>query len=359
MCRKKTDSGSGSSMGKHIEDFGFSIRDNKLWYRDNQVEGFDPNTFSVVDDCYAKDAKQVLFYQTYRDSRSYFLSKKSELYQLPEADPASFVALGEGYGKDKNKAYFTGESFPVRDLNSLVVLNRQFIKDDQVAYLEREEIKGSQGKTFELIGSVYAKDAGQVYYYQLASSGTPEIKPISQSPHSFSLIEHPYAKDDKNIFYFGEKHPTRSPETFEILGSGYTKDKAQVYFQTNIIKDADAKSFQIFKENQDFTGEGAYANDAHNIYYKNQIVLSVDRNSFVILNENYSKDRNHVYFHDKVLKEGDVSSYFPMTWETLMPEIKAIITIWVKRLLMSERIAVITIWRAVCTSCIFNSTAIV
>lgn len=309
MCKKKADGGAGTSMGKRIEDFGFSIRDDKLWYRDQLVEGFDPKTFSVIDDYYAKDAKKVIFYQTYRDSRSYFLSKKHEWLQMQEADPDSFVALSDGYGKDKSKAYFMGVSFPVRDLTSITVLNRRFIKDDKVAYIECEEIKGSQGKSFELIGSIYVKDAGQVYYYQLASSGKPDIKPISQSPQNFRIIDHPYASDGKNVFYFGDKHPARSPETFEIIGSGYTKDKEQVYFQLNIIKEADIKTFQLYAENQEFTGEGAYARDSKHVYYKNHEIASADMNSFFILNENYSKDRNHVYFHEKILKDGDVKTF--------------------------------------------------
>lgn len=309
MCRKINNQGKHTSVSKTFEDYGFSLRDNQLWYHDVIVDSLDPKTFQVIDEYYAKDAKQVIFYQTYRDSRSYFLTKKNELFHMPGADPDSFAAIGDGYGRDKSKAYYQGESFPVRHLSSLTVINVHFIKDDMAAYLDREEIKGSDGKSFELLSSIYAKDSGQVFYYQFASSGQPETYVISQFPQSFTIIEHPYAKDEKNVFYFGEKLPTNFPESFEILGNGFSRDMEQVYFKSSIIKDADRKSIQVFPENQQFTGEGAYAKDSNHIYYKNHVIQLVDKNSFEIFNENYSKDRNHVYFQHKIIKDCDLFSF--------------------------------------------------
>ncbi len=308
-CRKKVSQAAPSAKGTAIEEYGFSVRDHKIWYHDQPVEGMDPKSFQVIDDYYAKDATQLIFYQTYRDSRSYYLTKKNEVHRMPEADPGSFVSLELGYGRDKTKAYYQGVDFPVKDVTSLTILNAQFAKDDKAAYIERDEIKGSQGSSFELVGSIYAKDAKQVYYYQFSTSGKPDIQVISNSPQSFTVIDHPYARDERSIFYFGEKLSVRNPESFKVLGSGYSLDREQVYYEAALMKDADASSFSIFPENQNFTGEGAYAKDAHSVYYRNHSIPSVDVGSFAILNEHYAKDRNHVYFQDKILKGCDVQTF--------------------------------------------------
>lgn len=309
MCRSKIKSSAPLPTPNALEDYGFAIRDQKLYYKEEPVEGIDPGSFEVIDEYYAKDSGSVLFYKTYRESRDYYLSKKNSLVILKDAHPDNFVSLTEGYARDQNKAYFEGESFPVKDLSSLRVLDSRFCADDQAAYLELEEIKGSHGPSFELISSMYAKDSFQVYYFLYPSNGKIEYSVLSNDPSQFELIEHPYSRDKNNIFYFGDKHPSKHPESFELIGNGYNKDQDNIFFQTMILKEADKNSFRLFSENQQFTGDGAYASDARFIYYKNLVIRDADLNSFQILNEFYSKDLKRVYFQEKVIHGADVHSF--------------------------------------------------
>lgn len=298
-----------------MEDYGFIIRDQKLFYKDDPVEGIDPGSFNVIDEYYAKDSNKVLFYKSFRESRDYYLSQKHRLVIMENAHPDSFVSLTDGYAKDNSHAYFEGRAFPVKDLSSLRIINNRFCADDQSAYLELSEIKGSHGKSFELIGSIYARDSAQVYYFIYPSNGKTEYSILSKLPQQFEMIEHPYSRDENNVFYFGDLHPSKHPESFELIGNGYSKDREQLFFQTNILKNADRNSFQLFSENQNFTGDGAYAKDAHSVYYKNQAITHADQISFKILNEYYSKDSKQVYYQDRPVHGADVNTFevFPHT----------------------------------------------
>lgn len=298
-----------------MEEYGFSIHDQKLFYKDDPVEGIDPGSFNVIDEYYAKDSNKVLFYKSFRESRDYYLSQKHRLVIVENAHTDSFVSLTDGYAKDNSQAYFEGRAFPVKDLASLRVINSRVCADDIAAYLELEEIKGSHGKSFELISSIYAKDSHQVYYFLYPSNGKVEYSVLSKDPERFKLIEHPYSRDENNVFYFGDLHPSKHPESFELIGNGYSKDREQLFFQTNILKNADRNSFQLFSENQNFTGDGAYAKDAHSVYYKNQAITHADQISFKILNEYYSKDSKQVYYQDRPVHGADVNTFevFPHT----------------------------------------------
>jgi hypothetical protein len=50
------------------------------------------------------------------------------------------------------------------------------------------------------------------------------------NPDTFEVIEYPYSKDHKFIFYDTSFIPNSHPDTFEILNSKYSKDKNNVYY---------------------------------------------------------------------------------------------------------------------------------
>lgn len=308
-CRNKPRAEINHKENKDITDYGFILKDGKLWFHDHAMNDVDPQSFTVLDEYYARDSTQLLFYQSYRESKNYYLTTKNVVEVIKSIDPNSFSPLGEGYGQDKVSAYFEGKSFVVKHPSSLTVINRHFVKDKLAAYLDRSEIMGSDGSTFELVGSVYAKDRHHVYYYLFSSNGPGEISILSDFPSQFAVLEHPFAKDEKNVYYFGDKIQTCNPTMFKPLGFGYSRDDKNVFFQAFLVNACDLSSFTVFQENENFTGEGAYGKDKHSVFYKQTAISNADVNSFAILNEHYARDHQSVYFQGRPIRAADVQTF--------------------------------------------------
>lgn len=287
---------------------GFVKKADTIWFHDIALENVDPKTFEIVDDYFFRDKDQVCFYETYRVSEDYFTSKRKRYIHLVKTDPASFESLGDGYAKDKFTAWYLDKTFKVEDLKSLRVLNHHFTKDNKTAYLDRRPIAGSHGITFELISDHYAKDSLR-YYYCWPIDGEYQIKPIPCHFQSFDVIDHQYAKDNKNVFYEGDKLSKAESNSFELISSGYAKDNNHVFFRNNIVEKADPFSFTTFTENENSMGETVYSKDKNGIYVNDKHFVGADVATFRLLNEKYTLDKNGVYFRMKKVKNADLLSF--------------------------------------------------
>lgn len=307
-CKTSNDKGKSETTNSDKLDNGFVKKGDTIWFHDVALENVDPNTFELVDDYFFKDKDRVHFYETYRVSQDYFTSKRKRYLPLENADPASFVVLGEGYAKDNSTAWYLDRAFKVEDLESLTVLNHHFIKDNKTAYLDRKTIGGSDGKTFEVISDHYAKDFKK-YYYCTPFDGQYEIKPIPCHYESFVVVDYQYAKDKSSVFYEGRKLSGAESSTFELISYGYAKDRQHVFFRNVIVDKADPSTFTAFTENENSMGETVYAKDKQSIFINDKRFPEADIATFKILDEKYTIDKNGVYFRMKKVKNADLLSF--------------------------------------------------
>ena len=286
---------SGTGSNNHL-GHGFTLKKDSLFFFDRPLDQVDIANFSVLDESYARDKNHIYYYASERQSKDYFTTKKLSFEIVQNARPETFTALGYGYGKDNIQGFYKGHIFEIKDAPSFELLDHHWMKDVKVAYADRIEIKDSDGESFELLSSPYAKDKNNVYFGEGLHDGHTQIKIISKNPATFSVLEHPYAKDAQSVFYFDEPIPGAEPTGFQILGHGYSRDIHEAYFQNQPMKISDPASFQPCRENENFNGTGAFARDKNNVYYQDRAIRNVDLPSFVILNEFYSKDKKAVYF---------------------------------------------------------------
>lgn len=291
----KSNNSNPDAKYSRMQDQGFTQKNDTIWFYDMPLQDVDATSFEIVDDYFFKDKHKVYFYETYRESQDYFISKRKRVLPLENADIKTFVSLGEGYAKDKSTAWYLNKDFNVNDLESLTVLNHHFIKDIKTAYLDRKPVEGSDGKTFELISDHHAKDAFR-YYYCTPNPGSYEINPIKCEYASFEIIDHQFAKDSNHVFYLGNQINKAHSPTFELISFGYSKDMNNVFYQDAVISGADPATFSTFTENQNSLGETMYAKDKNSIYINGSKFLSTDPATFRILNEKYTMDKNGVYF---------------------------------------------------------------
>ncbi len=144
-----------------------------------------------------------------------------------------------------------------------------------------------------ILNSNYSKDANHVY---LDGNIVAGINPKTVK----SLWNVRYIKDDKSVYRWPKKIEGADPATFVILlpGDGvFTKDKNHVYKDWDILKGADAASFESFNS---FDNNTVYkAKDKNHVYDRDGNILPwIDGGSFEMLSNEWlfaAKDKNHVY----------------------------------------------------------------
>jgi hypothetical protein len=210
---------------------------------------------------------------------------------VPEADPSTFQKTDSEFFIDKSHVFWAGKILPEADPNSFKIINSKWGQDSQNLYFINRKILNDNIDlaSFALVPNSknFAKDKNNLY----------------KLGHSLEVIE-------KNKFDY---------ETFTALGGKYQKDKNGIYFDGELIKNVDIKSFQvlskffskdkthifrfekIFKEGPESeiaTFEGInneYIKDNQNIYNSWGIVKGPDIGTFVKISDSMAKDKNNVY----------------------------------------------------------------
>lgn len=139
------------------------------------IPGASAKTFEVLDDnFYAKDDKNIYAYQmTYE--------YEDRVAIIKEADRNSFVALTDGFAKDKNRVYVTGFGYyEVLDLDPISferLPGGDYLKDNRYVY-HRFCYEGcsfgktdADAQTFKVLDYQYTSDKNSVYYTFVDENG--------------------------------------------------------------------------------------------------------------------------------------------------------------------------------------------
>ena len=182
----------------------------------------------------------------------------------------------------------------------------------------------------------YTLQNNSVYFYgQMTPSGRQQDVSVSTSPTDFAVSDQNYlfGKDDKNVFFIGRQIPNADPNTFFVFdpynASGYAKDKGQVYLAVNsstyasvggviTIPNVDPATFTII--------EHGYTKDKNSVYIQKRcceigvsILPGADPSTFHFFGLNisslsdsdndfygfYAKDKNNVYYIDRLIAGAD------------------------------------------------------
>ena len=303
----------GDSYNQYYRDknniYFLNDKDDKMEFE--KLVGANPKTFEIVDDYFARDDKNV-----------YFFNKK-----VIGVDAKTFEKIGYDIVKDKNGVYFLEN---VSEENENLEIKTKNLKAD-----------GIDLKTLKKLDNGYFKDKNSIYYelsgnlYKMKNVDLPTFE-VLNSPYSSSVY---FAKDKNNIYYNGKKLDGIVPNDFEQIQSYFIKDKNGIYkFEedkdeqnlkiTPINAKIDFKNFkeldwkyfgddkniyyfdeESFKkvdkadinsfERIDFTG---FFKDKNNVYYEGEKVEGIDMNSIEVVNGMCIKDKNSVFYEGKKLR---------------------------------------------------------
>ena len=262
------------------------------------LHGADPETLDVINKDYVRD-KDSVFY-----TRQHFGPCRIE-----KADPETFTALSERYSKDKHNAFHecsliriadsktfevasgflakdssnvfrSGKLVPNADPGTFKHLkhrfsNLNFYTDAQHVYYFKDIVKDADPGTFEAIGSYFFKDHQYAYFCSKKChkiDGT-DIETFREVPiNSNWANDRVFAHDRDKVFFCAELKvnrpcsplPDSDPGSFEYIGKYFSKDMSNVFFKDELVKGADAATFEVFEADDH---KGLYrARDAHRTY---------------------------------------------------------------------------------------------
>ena len=322
------------------------------------IENADKDTFEVMENNrYSKDKNNIYYLGNYG------------IVKLEDVDKASFVISEQfPFSYDRKNVYYAGKKVDGVTSAGLKVIRRpnepiNFISDNKNLYRlieifdeNNSELKSVKAvavknpkvdfKTFEIFDEWqnYFHDKNNVYYenklYQIP------LKKIEEADRkSFILLNSEFSKDNKNVYYYGNKIKDLNSEEFEFLGNSFIKDLDIVYFLKNKDKayalkteigkeiyeivplNVDTKTFKYSNADAYTNGlttaeSNGYLQDKNGVYYFDMNKLNkfssdnifskiegADIPSFVQLMFGYAKDKDKVYFEGKELKGVDVKSF--------------------------------------------------
>ena len=191
---------------------------------------------------------------------------------------------------------------------------------------------------FILAGTIanaeYFKENGEVYYkmpyYEIKSKVKDvDIESFETLRDDKGLIGDYYAKDNKNVYFYGKKLKDVLPEGFETVKENYVKDSKNVYKIEADITDSipissdnkintkkisldglDVKTFRALENGKDVTSIDYFV-DKNNIYYAYENLEKIqgaDKNSFEVLGNYIAKDKNNVYYKGRKMENVDSAS---------------------------------------------------
>ncbi len=118
-----------------------------------------------------------------------------------------------------------------------------------------------------------------------------------------------YEIRDNKVYYEGDLLKNADVESFQILSHLYAKDKKNVYSFGEIIYEFDVESFEVcFTLGNDPTPTN-YTKDKNSIYYLNVKLEQLDLDTFIALENYYGKDKKLVFFEDHLVEYIDTKTF--------------------------------------------------
>lgn len=215
--------------------------------------------------------------------------------EIEGADPDSFSVIDQSYAKDINNIYYDGKPVAGANPNSVALVTSELPEDsansgylisDGKVFCYGEIIEGADPTSFSYLLGSYAMDKDYLYYYidiKIPRKATPTAIPnanagyirhgeqvifhgvvISDEANDFKIISDEYAVDASHVYSHGEIVEGMVSDGFTVISPYYRKDKNQAYYFNTPIPESDSDTFKVLND--------AISKDQKNLYYNGYIV---------------------------------------------------------------------------------------
>lgn len=279
---------------------GYAKNAHRVYYGPNTLDGADAKTFKLLDNNgTALDAEHVYSWGAV----------------IKDADPDTFQRTELAYvGRDKKDVYYLGKALHVRDVASFKILQDAddcsgqrehciWARDKFDYYVDRQAKPIADSDSFQVIQSVYAKDAKQVYFGSSVLSGADAATFQGLGGESGE-----FTKDARRVYWQGEVVEGCDAATFELLDYRYAKDHKHAYFRYKsgspplTLPAADARTFKVIGPAADGFG---YAKDSRQVYRGGNVITGADPVTFVVdaRDTESASDKHRQYRYGEPVKE--------------------------------------------------------
>jgi hypothetical protein len=170
----------------------------------------------------------------------------------------------------------------------------ELAKDKNYVYCEGRPIQ-ADAPTFQSINKWYYKDKTQVYFFGFGNG--KEFNIARADPNTFKTYsKYPWSHDAKNIFWGTHALSIIQILTFKPIDENWAKDEEHYYNTYFVVDSADYTSFTILNP--------CYSRDKQHVFYQNKIIPNCSPNDFVahkFLNTGH--DNEYVYYLDKRVRK--------------------------------------------------------
>ncbi|MDR0793730.1 MAG: DKNYY domain-containing protein [Chitinophagaceae bacterium] len=278
--------GEARDLMRGVKWQGLSVSDNKVYYKRRLVPGADAATAVSIGEknwSYWKDKNKVYIETkevsgadaaTARVAGDYYLLDTSKVFywdftnvlQLP-LDPNSFELIGEDYAKDAKSVFYRGKSIdgahaptfhivgitdkkdPNYNANKIWAADKNRVYDNWGRVLEGADVNTYQRPFSDAkYAQEFSKDATHVFFRHIPVPGA--------DANTFELLEFSgYAKDSKSVYYYGW-----SDAEYDDAGRPKTDIPREIAF---VVEGADPATFQI-----QYDKDGKFDAQDRNGFYK-------------------------------------------------------------------------------------------
>lgn len=155
------------------------------------------------------------------------------------------------------------------DLDTMEILNHDFIKDKHRVYRKGMLLRGITPEGFHVYNGIYIGNHQVVYtlYGDAKIAHPASFEALDDGIVYGRQFPYSYGRDEEFVYFFtgstDTKHAVRlrachNPKTFSVLSEKYAKDDKHVYYEDCILKNADPLSFVVLKD--------GYAKDNNHLF---------------------------------------------------------------------------------------------
>ncbi len=222
------------------------------------------------------------------------------IFRKVKVDLDTVEVLNHDFLKDRQRVYRRGVLLRGITPEGFRVLNPAYLGNHQVIYTPYGDARIAHPETFEVlddgIGQFgpegYGRDVEFVYFFTCSTDTTYAVRlRACKNPGAFMLLPDGYAKDDRHVYHAQVVVKKADVKSFAVLGDGYARDDRHIFWREQCLP-CRAQAFQIW-------GDG-YAGDGRQAFY-NGALLDADGAAFTPLGDSYAGDGARIFGQGRLL----------------------------------------------------------
>lgn len=248
-------------------------------------------------------------------------NKETNVYKYGNNDSAKKIVSKEYLERYNDDFCLNKEKFSYDDFKSFYLVDDisvpneygessapYYIQNKKYVYFGCKKIENSDPSTFKILSLFFAKDKNNVYISNMWDYTTYKINIVDAN--SFEVLNKNFVKDKNNVYYFVDGGinivKNAKPKNFHLLNEIYAKDDSSIYCYTDSLKDkrikeADLSTFKVLEIPNDKNSR--YSKDKNNVYYYEKVLKEADSSTFSIISTQYTKDINNCYSYGNIVNK--------------------------------------------------------